>query len=499
MNHTLLGPPVGPRSHFLPITPIVTIGQQLPIKGNVRPYEAYVMHHEYIHYEQHLTWPITLLKYVYQSIKLTEIFAKLHKVCIRKHEFIDALFRVSNLVSYESRNWDDSKVAAKQSNNYEIGLVALLEGGAILDCLLKPPKSDIAQVGIAIIESLFKTRDLTLNRPHIIGTESCLAAVGLGNQEFRDTSKQHLFNLAASLPNLVMLRTMGKVIHSQGLPKTQWNYSHVYHIVTKNISNLLTDYCLHLKSGLRMLFSEKCPDIWMKNYAYYRDEYIVGMYTMLNFFHNSMRRVLPNDAPAYPLLAPLWIILNLLNIYEAMNSITLTKYGAPYTRPEFIPVPALFFDRRTLSSLWIEIKDITKREIVVHWTGSDLNSKQLIGWITWCSYAVLHSLARAIEQHHNEVICPFRSWVQNRYNEVNIYNDEIVSDHLATMCNMSLRLTTHGQYIETQVNPSVNYCKCSTMSAPETVKCLFRSVVKEVMYPTVTIQEAEKSVKEKLI
>ena len=98
----------------------------------------------------------------------------------------------------------DIEDAAEQNREFRIGLSALLEGQAFLDCFLKPLENEIAQVGIDVVESMFRSRNLKINRPHIIGTESCLAAVGLGNQKFREPSLRENLAIAANLPGLVV-------------------------------------------------------------------------------------------------------------------------------------------------------------------------------------------------------------------------------------------------------------------------------------------------------
>ena len=183
----LLGAAVGPGSHFLPVTPIVTIGEHLPIQGMIPDFTTYIIHHEYLHYEQFTSCLLIQLTYVEQCLKLSGTLAGLH-------QFPAPLSTVAAMIDsqplrFDSTAWDDRRVAADQSSAFRIGLSALLEGEAILDCFLKPPTSVIATVGVEVMEALFKHRNLQVNRHHIIGVESCLAAVGLGNQDFRDLTK----------------------------------------------------------------------------------------------------------------------------------------------------------------------------------------------------------------------------------------------------------------------------------------------------------------------
>lgn len=495
MKHSILGQAVNPRSHFLPTTPIITIGEQVPKENLSHSYFSYVVHHEYLHYEQFMAWPITLLSYAYQSMKLSSLFAKLHGFNLDYSGIASILKQAISCLPYGSHNWDDKKVAAEQNREFGIGLSALLEGGAILDCFLKPLENEIAQVGIDVVESLFRSRNLQLNRPHIIGTESCLAAIGLGNQEFRDPSLREHLALAANLPGLVVTRSMGRAIRESGLPEGVCGYEKVRDIIISKLPNVLVRYSERLDDGLRMIFTENKTSKWLTENIYFRDESIVGTHVIMNILHQAMRLVIPNDAPAFPIMASQSAVFNIIKLYEAMNRQTLTKCGIPFIRPEFQPVPAIFFHSHALTGIQIEIEDEVQRKSRLHFTGNQMNATQRTGWLTWCHLIILRAIGDSIEQKRNYIVCPFRQWVEHRYRDINLFDEIVVTKHLSEMCNGSLRVTFREENIGDVVVPSRQYCKCSTSRAPDKIGCLFQSVVMETLYPSLTVAELYTKIK----
>ena len=106
--------------------------------------------------------------------------------------------------------------------------------------------------------------------------------------------------------------------------------------------------------------------------------------------------------------------------------------------------------------------------------------------------AVLRALGDSIDSGTRDVRCPFRKWVEDRYFEIGVHDEQRVSDHLSVMCSAGLRMTAYGDRIPEEVTPSLDYCRCSIPEPPNNVRCLFRSVVNEATLPTVTVGELHK-------
>ncbi len=488
--HQLLGHSIGPRSHFLPITPMITLGEHFPSKGLPETQVAYVMHHEYLHYEQFTTWPITLLQYVEQSLKLSSLFARYHRVTTSLAG--PQGFGLGSIIPFESTGWDDRHVAANQPSSFSIGLGALLEADAILDCFRKTEENLIARVGVQVVELLFRQRNLSSNRTHIIGTESCLAAVGLGNQEFRDPRLREMLALASSLPRLVFLFSLGRALISVGVEEHNWNHDQILSKITSHPVEFFSNYRNYVREGIHVAFAERGLADWLLDRVRLRDVSIVGTHAAVTVLFSYMQKLVPDDAPAFPLLASQWTVLHLLKLFEAVNPRTLTRYGAKVMHPVFTPVPAIFFRRQELGALWLKVLDEESGDVTIKSNPLDLNEDEIIGWLHWTRYACVHEVGEALQQSRKDVTCPFRIWIMRQFTETGVNDETAVNKHLGVMCNGNLRLTATGEVIDTTIYPSAEYCTCSTTDETQDIRCLFRSTVKELLWPSFTIRDLKR-------
>lgn len=485
----LLGDAVGPRSHFLPVTPMITIGENIIGEGTQDSEVSFVLHHEYLHYEQFITWPLTLFEYMDNAVRVRKKFAQLHAVSELAG---DEMFPSRNTVlPYDSFGWDDRLVAAMQSKSFRIGRSALLEGGALLDCFCKPPTDKIARFGVSVLESLFRNRDMSRNRPHVIGVESCLAAAGLGNQDFRDHQRRELFALAASLPNLVVTRTLASSLRSLGFPTNQWDYPAVFNFVLHNFGQIRTTYEKHLTEALNLVFTIRDGIDWLLDVLDLRDLTIAITHALIDVSYQVMNVQVPKSAPAFPILAPQWSLLSLLKCYEAMNEQTLHSYGVPILRPEWVPVPALIFTRRKLTSIQFEPRADGLRGGSIRVGGQWKSVFQGQTWVNWLRVAIFNSVEKAIDDQETDVICPFRKWVWERYLQIGVNDENVLDAHLKEMCEEILDFSENSYPLDGSFAPSNSYCMCSFINVPERIGCYFKSAMKELLLPTSTVEEVE--------
>jgi hypothetical protein len=131
-------------------------------------------------------------------------------------------------------------------------------------------------------------------------------------------------------------------------------------------------------------------------------------------------------------------------------------------------------------------------DFTLRWAGGPIDRIKHFGWLTWCSLAILDSLYTAMKHKQAEVACPFKTWIEEHYREVGIQDDATVFSHLRKMCNGSLRVLFSGEVSDTPIVPSGDYCRSSISTAPTEAFCLFRSVIREALSPSITVAEFEK-------
>jgi hypothetical protein len=170
-----------------------------------------------------------------------------------------------SVLPYQSEGWNEKAVAAAQPSSFRVGRSALLEGGALLDCFQKPGINQVATIGLSVVEDLFRHRNLSLNYEHTIGVESCLAAVGLGNQEFRDHRLRESLRLARNLPNLVLSLTLASALRELGFSARRWNYRTVLDFLTKEYWPVRAMYEKLLTQALRAVFRDGKCDEWLRD------------------------------------------------------------------------------------------------------------------------------------------------------------------------------------------------------------------------------------------
>jgi len=492
MLQSILGAAVSPRSHFLPKSPIITIGEKVPETDEETISFHYTIHHEYMHYEEFISWPLTNIGYAMRAMRIQDEFARFFGVAIQGGG-TGRLKRTPHLaIPWASERWDDNLVAAKQSSSFQIGLSALLEAAALLDCFVKRPGGNETHVefSVAALEHLFRERDLVNNREHIIGVESCLAAIGLGNQHFRiaeDKRETHL--LAGSLPVILMTRTLAHTIVELG-GSTQWEYPQVGEFIQEHFPEILGGYFQNLKKNCQAIFSErdvsKCSGLFSGEL---RDLSIVANHILFGAFYGMLQTRLPGDAQAFPFLALQWSLLSILKTYEAMNMLTLKRRGVPYLRPSFSSVPTFVFQRRLLTGMWLEFPNGPTGGFRIRFGGESMKPEQVVSWYQWLTLAILSAIAESLSIGATEIECPFCAWVKRGYVERGENKEAAVFEHLSEMCNESLRISVRNDVLAGRIDPSPDYCVCASASIPGNIRCLFRSVVAEVFCSGETVNE----------
>lgn len=125
-------PSISIRSHFLPRAPLIALGSSSPNRLKDKKPFIFTVLHEYLHFEDCTYWPITVMKYMRDTIRAAHT---LH-ICLNPDSKI------------KTRNPDESlyipfHTQAVLGDNCEvhverIGLDALLEASAILNYRVKP-------------------------------------------------------------------------------------------------------------------------------------------------------------------------------------------------------------------------------------------------------------------------------------------------------------------------------------------------------------------------
>jgi hypothetical protein len=483
MLQSILGDAVSPRSHFLPKSPIITIGEDIPKTERDAISFLYTIHHEYMHYEEFISWPLTNIGYALSAMRIQDEFARYFGVAIEGGGEVGLTRTPQLVIPWVSEHWDNSLVAAMQSRRFQIGLSALLEASALLDCFVKRPGGNEALVGFsfAILEYLFRERDLVNNREHIIGVEGCLAAIGLGNQHFKIAEdKRHNHSLAAMLPSILMIRTLGQTIVEFG-GSSQWQYTQVANFVQGRFPEILGGYFQNVRKYCRAIFSERDVSIYSDLLSPdLRDLSIVANHILFSAFYQMLRTRLPRNAQAFPFFAIQLPLLSILKTYEAMNILTLKRRNIPYLRPSFSLVPTFVFQRNLLTGMWLDFPTGPTGDFRIRFGGDDIKPEQALSWHQWLVFAVLFSIAESLSTNATEIECPFYAWVQRGYMEIGEKRMAAVFEHLSIMCNQCLRVGARSEALAGRIEPSPNYCICATASIPENVRCLFRSVVSEV-------------------
>ncbi len=95
----------------------------------------------------------------------------------------------------------------------------MMEGSVLLNVYRKPDEYLARPRLLSVLHELFSSRDMTHNRLHVIGTESALAAVGLGNQEFEGLlgERLKLMQLAALVPEILPCAALGSTLLERGV------------------------------------------------------------------------------------------------------------------------------------------------------------------------------------------------------------------------------------------------------------------------------------------
>jgi hypothetical protein len=486
----LLGRPLNPRSHFLPATPVIVIGQDVYLSKRMSDDATFVIHHEYYHYESCSLWPPLLLGRIYDSFSLMQDLLKLHGITVRAPREFDDLRKLQGAIPFASTGWDDSKVAARQGSGFKIGLAGLLEGQAIMDCFLKAPDCSLSSIGLSIVEDLFKYRNLESNREHIIGTETCLATIGLGNQEFRKDSLRPLLQLAAMVPDWVIWGAMSEALLNLGMSINEWDYLSVRNFILEHLSEVVSAYETILCRNLISVFTDrKFLDLFEKQLqpdtkTRDRDLEIVGTHALASLLFAALQQAIPAHTPAYLRFIANAGSLSALKLYEATDEPTLKDYNAPYLRPERIPVPALLFREGGISGIWIEYPDPSERKFIVHASGSSMSVSQVHAWWVGCSLICARAFVDALKKRRSEIICPFYNWVHKMHAQIGNDEERTIFTYLAHMCNSSLRSTADGKLLSEIVTPSPEYCRCLIDSAPASSRCLFKSVARAILMPS---------------
>jgi hypothetical protein len=121
------------RSSFAIEAPLILLGTDYDSDAFEPVQNHYIFFHDYLHYEQTTSWPILLM------LHLARIIATYVRFTGREPAgLIHIINRIRSL--FAPTAWDDQKVAAAQGSAARPGILALMEGNALLDAYRKPER-----------------------------------------------------------------------------------------------------------------------------------------------------------------------------------------------------------------------------------------------------------------------------------------------------------------------------------------------------------------------
>ena len=337
------------RSTFAIEAPMILLGTDYDKEAFEPVQNHFIFFHEYLHYEQTTSWPILLV------LHLARIIATHQQATGRQpsSNFHRIISRIRNL--FPPTAWDDQKVAAAQGSTARPGVLALMEGNALLDAYRKPERYFAKSYAIQRITQAFGSRDFSRNRLHLIGMESCLACVGLGNHKFSgfNDAEESRAQLAAAIPELVAMVALQNTFLATGIVPGRFTTTMLFaSIESHGAIAFVNAYLDEYEALCQISFGEHRFDTIMESLLVQerRTLGIVGAYTLLRYFHSLLFRLMGQEPRTYVDMIALGACLNLLRINEAYNYPTLSKFYERGLDPLWVPVPTLILTSGSLAA-----------------------------------------------------------------------------------------------------------------------------------------------------
>jgi hypothetical protein len=480
-NH-FLSSPISFRSHFIPRSPIIALGRNyIPEKGKEIK-DLYILHHEYIHYEDYLSWPCTSIGYFKQTQQSINIIADYYKHGLAKYKISTDQDSVISLSSKILIN------GSKISIDKPIGADILLEASSLLDFLLKP-ESELKEFSRHLAEKILNDVPLPENLPHFTGVKLIYTAV----EKLRNIAPPSLaqknspyntfFNdLPAALPRVMSVFTFGYAIIRSGYSGSNYNWDSVNNFVLSNYFKVRDTYTKILHETYSSVLIDNNYDLLIDILQPgIRDLSIVGFHSFINLsylilYNNTQSLFIGDGRLLGMLLAP---ILNIVKLYEAMNSKTLSKYGLKKIFPEWVPVPVILYRNGGLSCVSLKFATSNRDDGFHYVWGGLKGAADHYRLYSWINMAFLENLKDCLLKNCDIITCPIFEWSNN----VSLNDDDSVN-FLNSFCGNCMNVGLEFNYLNGKTHPSEDFCSYKiTTDNKKSRACYFHDWMKMVMRP----------------
>lgn len=445
--------PILTSDHFLPSSPIIFLGRDIKIGSEKIIENRYALLHEYGHYEDYISWPLTsiqMLKNISKNIEVINTYKKTKDLnALSKLKFNEQYFPFESKITIHGDN-----IFSILDN--KIGYDIILESSAILNHI-KRPLNNLNRYSTMLADKLYQEKLQPWNKIHSVAVRLTHDAVrGIMKEVGINDDAYHNF-LISDLNKIIARVSFGYVITQMGYNIKDKNYQNLNMFIINNISNiecqykdltqkLYSDVLIYKKYDeiIKLLFNFGQPLMDFSVFAYHC--YLSVIHSL---YYIRIKEYFPDDKELESLfMTP---ILNILKMYEALFYKILREYNIPKLKPYRTPVPIILYNEQKFSLVQLEMMNDNSGFQFI-W-GINNNEDKYSAY-SWLQMLFINKLTNSFTEGKNNCICPIFEKINKFHDKDTMKRDNFLNKFCNSSMNYNLDMVSNVH----NCSPSEEYC-----------------------------------------